>query len=114
VLPIPGRPGRLPPRRAVLRGEWKYVEGHGHFRDADGLLFDLGSAAGEAHNLRAERPEEEARLRAALEAHRGTLSRRLPIHQKTRRPVDPMGLAPESAELPPEEMEALRALGYVE
>jgi arylsulfatase A-like enzyme len=114
VLPIPGRPGRLPPRRAVVGRSWKYVQGHPLFGDDAWLLFDLGSDEGEARNLRATNLEEGERLSAALASYRARLKRHAPIHRASGRPVEPGVSADEAPDLAPEDMQALRALGYVE
>jgi arylsulfatase A-like enzyme len=72
-----------------------------YLRSGDGVeeLYDLEADPWERHNLAAERPEDAARLRAAME---GLLARSSSTEEIT------------EPELDPETEEALRALGYVQ
>lgn len=70
----------------------------GRYKYHAGRLFDLVADPGERRDLAAERPEEARRLRELLERAREG-------REGTR--------AEEAAELPPEVVEELRALGYV-
>lgn len=87
--------------RALRDGALKLVETSrgGH------LLFDLASDPDERRDLAAERPEEVARLAAALEQVRARLA--LPK-------LDADLAAGPAAELDPATRERLRQLGYAE
>jgi arylsulfatase A-like enzyme len=101
-----------PPRRVVLRGPLKYVQGHAEFGDGGGLLFDLAVDPGERDNLRARRSAvsaEFARLAAEYEAG---LTRHPAIDQETGARLAP-DAADRDVELSDEERERLRGLGYL-
>jgi arylsulfatase A-like enzyme len=104
----PGRSRPDPQMRAETRyrayrdGTWKLVE----TSEGEVFLYDLASEAGEARDLAGGRPEELARLRAALEATRERLG--LP-------PLDAELASGEAAPVLDEAtVERLRELGYVE
>jgi len=67
-------------------------------------LFDLGKDPGETHNLAAAKPEDTARLRAELRATRAE-------HEALR---DRLGAEPAEGVLSPEDVSALRSLGYID
>ncbi|MFT5048937.1 MAG: arylsulfatase A-like enzyme [Chlamydiales bacterium] len=103
------KPGR-PLRRVVIEGDQKYIEGHEAFGDTRGLLFDLASDPHETANLRGERTEHLARLAEAARLHVEGLRLRTPVHQETGRPLDEGG---EAVDLSLEQIEELRAFGYL-
>jgi arylsulfatase A-like enzyme len=98
---------QMPLRRVVVRGDLKYVEGHARFGDAEGLLFDLESDPGETRNLRGERADVFLGLAELAERW----ERELGLDPEAAR-----GGSAEDAATPPseEEIESLRALGYVD
>ncbi len=105
-----------PLRRVIVRGDDKVIQGHPDFGDPAGLLFDLSRDREEESNLRELDPTRFAGLADALSEYEATLN---PVQatiqteahkQDTGRhhaPNDPL-------ELSDEELERLRALGYVE
>jgi len=94
--PIVLETSRLEDVRALVDGDWKYVERRAPEPRAQ--LFDLAADPAELHDLAAERPEELERLRALLRAElEGAASRR---------PV------PVTVPLDEATLERLRALGY--
>jgi arylsulfatase A-like enzyme len=101
----------VPLRRVALSGRHKWIEGHEHFGDVDGLLFDLAADAAELVN---ERDTDAARVED-LKARTSEWVRRLhfhsPLHQRTGRPLR-AGAEAEELELSERELEKLRALGY--
>jgi len=114
VLRLPHE-GPSPLRRVVIRGAFKFIEGHPYFGDPDGFLFDLNSSAQEQQNLREQMPEEFE----ALSGMGSDYASGLVIHPARDRDTGlPITAAPGEisgiAELEPEEEAALRALGYRE
>jgi len=85
-------------RRAVLGGDWKYI----HSSDGAHELYDLGRDRLEEHDLESAPGTPAAALASWLEA----------LVQAT--PVDTPGASEEPVPATPEELEALRALGYVD
>lgn len=81
-------------KRAVQRGSWKLHYAH---PKEDWELYDLASDPGEHEDLAAREPERSAELRALLAPRLGASS-----------------ATPSRVEPSAEEMEQLRALGYVE
>jgi arylsulfatase A-like enzyme len=82
---------------SITRGSWKYIR---HRVDPERrMLFDLASDPGETANLVATQPEKAAELAALLEAQLSA--------SRSRR------VEPGFADLSGEELEQLRALGYV-
>jgi arylsulfatase len=113
-LPAEGLPGRDLRRltaarpifvgsnfEAVIDGRFKAVIDP---RDGGRLLFDLAADPGELHNLAGERPAEMARLEALLRERAARERRRA-------RQLD--AASDRQREMSPEEIERLRALGYV-
>jgi arylsulfatase A-like enzyme len=86
------------PFLAARSGRWKLIEAAG-FRAP--MLFDLQADPGETRNLAAEHPEVFARLAVQLRQF---------LEQMGRRDIEPG----EEIELPQDEIDALKALGYVE
>ena len=83
------------------------------FGDEQGLLFQLADDPAEVNNLRAERPDVFEVLGARARAYESGLNPIPPVHQATGEPLtgDP---EQDDIDLSEEEMEKLRALGYVE
>ena len=82
------------PERAMTDGRWKVI-----FSAQPPELYDLREDPGEQTNLAQTHPERVEEFRAAVAA----------FEQQNR----PVTLTPEQVEITPEELEALRALGYV-
>jgi arylsulfatase A-like enzyme len=116
VFPVVLRPAHRKqeaPRRIALSDGRKRIEGHEEWGDAAGFLFDLESDPGETHDLRAEQSGEVAALDALIAGWRRGLSPVPPVHQNTGREL--RGEAGEEAlEIPADERDELRALGYAE
>jgi len=114
IFPAVLRPAfraRKPLRRMALQGDTKWVEGHEHFGDEDGFLFDLAQDPGELNNLREtqrKRFDELAELAAKYEAG---LDVRLPLHQRTGVVVPVDGVI-DPLILTAEEKALLDGLGY--
>jgi len=109
--------GERPLRRIVVQGPgpWKYIEGHPDFGDPLGFLFDLSVDPEERTNLRASDAARNATLAAAARDYADRLVLRPPVSQITGQPVDPAQNVPrERLNLPEEELQRLRTLGYVE
>jgi len=83
-------------RRVIFEWPWKRIDSSDH-RDE---LYDLAADPGEENDLSARHPEVGQRLDAFLEAQ---------LARASRRKRDPASPAPT-----PEELEELRALGYVD
>lgn len=103
-----------PLRRVVLQGDLKYIEGDEHFGDPEGLLFDLAADPGERENLREARSEAFDRLASLGRSYGRGLDFRTPLHQRTGQPLalEAGELAP--LELPEEQRQRLRELGYAD
>jgi arylsulfatase A-like enzyme len=88
-----------PGRRVALRGEFKFIEGHERFGDAEGFLFDRIRDPGERQNLREARARDARELEQEVERYESRLQPRpnAPFRRPSRADV-----------------EALRDLGYVE
>lgn len=118
VFPTLTRPAQFDPellRRVALRGALKYIEGHPEFGDAEGLLFDLESDAGEERNLRADAPDSFEGLAETARKHARGLRLRPPVHRRTGKRLDLDAVIPtDLRQLPPERREQLRVLGYVD
>jgi len=117
VFPAVLRPAQFeqePLRRVALRRELKYVEGHELFGDAGGFLFDLAADPDERVNLRSERMPAFDSLARAARGYALSLSLRVPVHQKTGRPLTTDAVDDPPVGLSEEELQRLRALGYAE
>ena len=102
-------------RRVVIDDRYKYIEGHPEYGDAEGLLFDRVEDPGETENLRQSRPEPYAeRVQRAL-GYEEALRRRPAIDRYSGEPItiSPHEFRVET-QMPPDEIEALRALGYLD
>ncbi len=110
---LSGAPFRapLPVRRVALMNGYKRIEGHAHYGDTRGYLFELASDPGEERNLRDKRRDLFGAMAARLRVYLDGLTIHPPVHRRT-------GLAITGREAPPrldpEELEKLRILGYVE
>lgn len=116
VFPVVLRPAHRQqevPRRIALSGGRKRIEGHEDFGDPAGFLFDLERDPGETHDLRAERAGELAALDALIAEWRRGLSPVPPVHQNTGRELRGE-VGEEMVEIPDNEREELRALGYAQ
>jgi arylsulfatase A-like enzyme len=82
------------PERAAIDGRWKFIS-----KDARTELYDLREDPDEQTNLAQKDPKRVEQFRAAL----ADFERQHP----------PVTADPEQVEITPEELEALRALGYV-
>ena len=99
VLEVPARKAR-PARRAALVGDDKYIQGHNRFGSLDDLLFDLDRDPGERHSLAGARPERVRDLAERLRRYLDGLEERSRERSEPAPPADP------------DELEALRDLGY--
>jgi arylsulfatase A-like enzyme len=95
--------GRVPPvdLRSVLLGRLKLIEDRVAGRAE---LFDLGADSRETLDLAAERPEERGQLGAILDTWAAHCARK-----RSGQPAPPL-----EETLTPEQIEALRSLGYVD
>jgi arylsulfatase A-like enzyme len=115
IFPAVQRPAFQPPlplRRIAMQGSEKWVQGHIHFGDREGFLFDLAEDPGERRNLRSERRARFDDLGSLARAYEKSLRLHSPVDQRTGLPVnaDATDLPPELTE---EGWEKLRSLGYV-
>ena len=114
MLPLEA-PGKEALRRVAIRGNLKFIEGHESFGDAEGLLFDLNESPGESTNLRTSRTMDFVHLAETARRYEEKLERHPPIHLETGEPFWPeMAGKTAPIELPAENRERLRALGYFE
>lgn len=114
IFPAVLRPAfrdRLPLRRVVIQGDDKWIEGHEHFGDEGGYLFDLSQDPLERRNLREERRERFDELASLARTYNAILRVRPPIHQQTREVIRDLE-NPGELELSAEEWARLAALGY--
>jgi arylsulfatase A-like enzyme len=115
IFPAVLRPAfldRQPLRRVVVQGKDKWVEGHKHFGDEQGFLFDLAQDPEELVNLREERRERFDELALMASNYEALLNVRPPVHQKTGLPLEG-DEGDIELDLSEQELENLRALGYV-
>ncbi len=104
---------RRPLRRMVIQGDDKFVQGHEHFGDELGFLFDLERDPGELDNLREKQNARFEELAALAEEYDSSLVVRLPVHQQTGELVLPNGdIAP--LDMSDEERQRLANLGYTD
>ena len=82
------------PERAAIDGRWKFIS-----KAERTELYDLQRDPGETTNLASAHPQRVKKFRAALTA----------FEQKN----SPVTATSEKIEITPEQLEALRALGYV-
>ena len=102
-------------RRVVVDDRYKYIEGHPEYGDAEGLLFDRVGDPGETENLRRSRPEPYAERKQRAARYTEVLRRQPAIDRNTGEPITASPHAfRTTTDLPPDEIEALRALGYLE
>ncbi len=113
VLLRPAHRNHIPMRRMVLKGDLKYIEGHRHFGDPDGLLFDLAASPDEDENLRESNPAAFAELAALSRRYAASLHPGSPIHQETGDEISAFPGEVEPLELPEERKRELEALGYI-
>ncbi len=88
---------RFANQRAAVSGDWKLIR---DLQTGRRLLFDLAADPGEQHDLYPERGREHAELEARLDTWIAEAA-------KTARTAS-------EVEFTPEEIESLRALGYVD
>jgi len=110
VARAPNRKPARPLRRIVIDGAHKFIQGHESFGAADDLLFDLRSDPRETANLRGERVPQLERLAEQARRYTEGLRRRTPVHQETGKPLGEGG---EGVDLSLEQIEELRAFGYL-
>ncbi|MEE8556931.1 MAG: sulfatase [Myxococcota bacterium] len=110
---LSGAPYRapLPVRRVALMGGYKRIEGHAHYGDTEGYLFELESDPGEERNLRETRRELFDAMAGRLRLYLSGLTIHPPVHRRTGRVITGREAA---GQLDREELQKLRNLGYVE
>jgi arylsulfatase A-like enzyme len=113
LLLRPVKHKHLPMRRMTLKGDFKFVPGHRHYGDPEGLLFDLKSSPDEKDNLRESRPDVFAELRELALDYDGSLTPGEPIHQETKERISPFPGEVEPLMMPSEWQQQLEALGYI-
>lgn len=114
IFPAVLRPAfraRKPLRRMALQGDTKWVQGHEHFGDEEGFLFDLAQDPGERNNLRETRRARFDELAELAEQYESGLTVRLPLHQRTGVVVPVDGVI-DPLILSEEERIRLEGLGY--
>jgi len=111
VLKSPLYPPQRPVRRVALMDGYKRIEGHAHYGDTGGYLFDLESDPGEERNLRATRRDLFDAMAERLRLYLSGLTIYPPVHRRTGRVIT--GREADTG-LGREELQKLRNLGYVE
>ena len=115
IFPLLLRPANrspMPAKRIVLRGDYKYIEGHELYGDAEGLLFDMKNAPGETQNLRQSLPERFEELRQLAIDYDGGLTPGDPVHFETRERISPFAGEVEPVEISESVRRGLAEIGY--
>lgn len=103
----------MPMRRMVIRGDYKYIEGHPAYGDPKGMLFDLKTSPGETENLRETKKETFSELEAISREYDASLELGHPRHQETGEEISPLPGEVEPWDAPEDVKQGLEALGYL-
>jgi hypothetical protein len=113
ILLRPANRTHMPRRRMTLKGDFKFIEGHRLFGDAEGLLFDVEHSPEEDENLRESKTEVFTELRELALDYDGGLTPGEPIHRETKERISPFPGDVEPFELSDEVRRGLAELGYL-
>lgn len=103
----------LPMLRMALRGDFKFIEGHHLFGDAEGLLFNVVRSPSESENLRRTDERTFEVYKQLASDYDSSLTPGEPVHQETFEPISPFPGEVEPFEISDEVKHGLAALGYL-